>query len=57
MPANPYVPNEKVAEVGETIQVTGSDGSSKESLEVVNVRSGDEIQPGSLIIEVKEVKT
>ena len=56
MPANPYVPNENIVEVGETIQVTGNDGSPKESLEVVNVRSGDEIQEGSLIIEVKEVK-
>lgn len=57
MPVNPYVPNENIVDAGETIQVTGNDGSHKESLEVVNVRSGDEIQPGSLIIEVKEVKT
>ncbi len=43
-------------DVGKIITISDSKGNVKEELEVVNVRSGDEIQKGSFVIEVKEVK-
>lgn len=46
-----------LAKPGDTISLTDADGNVKESYEVVAVRPGDEIQPGTSVIEVKGVKS
>ena len=48
--------NDNIASSGEVITITDQDGNVKEELEVINVRSGDEIQPDTFVIEVKEVE-
>lgn len=42
--------------IGEKITIRANDGELKEVREIVNVRSGDEIQEGTFVIETKEVK-
>lgn len=48
--------DDSIAQVGEKMTISDNKGNVKEELEVVNVRSGDEIQPGTRIIEYREVK-
>ena len=48
-------PNDNTSEKG-VITITDQDGNVREKLEIVNVRSGDEIQEGSFVVEVREVK-
>lgn len=50
-----YNSDDNIANEGDTIAITDKDGNVKETLEVVTVYDRDEIQPGTFVIEVKEV--